>query len=183
MKQYFIFILLSIMSLVSCTKNTGIVVTKPGSNLILDKMNSGTWGGAAVSDGGNRLDINNSQNGNEGSYTFDSSVLGIGAMYKDQNGGYLLTVPMGPDLVVVKVDQSGKNAINAVLDVLDDAGGESVIGNLVNVVVKEGADNIDLSNPDKILAGINIPMEKYEEVKNILMSSDKNSFTNAETIQ
>lgn len=76
MKQYFIFILLSIMSLVSCTKNTGIVVTKPGSNLILDKMNSGTWGGAAVSDGGNRLDINNSQNGNEGSYTFDSSVLG-----------------------------------------------------------------------------------------------------------
>ena len=104
-------------------------------------------------------------------------------MYKGQNGGYLLTVPMGPDLVVVKVDQSGKNAINAVLDVLDYAGGESVIGNLVNVVVKEGADNIDLSNPDKILAGINIPMEKYEEVKNILMSSNKNSFTNAETIQ
>ena len=180
MKQYFIFILLSIMSLISCTKNTGIIVTKPGSDLVLAKMHSGNWNGAKAD--GNNLTITGGEL-NQGNYTFDSPVLGIGAMYEDGNGQYLLSVPMGPDLVLVKVTQDGKNAIDAVLDVLDDAGGEAVIGNLVNVIVKDGADNIDLSNPDKILAGTNISMEKYEEVKNILMSSNKDSFTNAETIQ
>ena len=180
MKQYFIFILLSIMSLVSCTKNTGIVVTKPGSDLVLSKMHSGNWTGVTAD--GNTLNIKGSQK-SDGNYTFNSPVLGIGAMYEDGNGQYLLSVPMGPDLVLVKVTQDGKNAIDAVLDVLDDAGGEAVIGNLVNVIVKDGADNIDLSNPDKILAGTNISMEKYEEVKNILMASNKDSFTNAETIK
>ena len=180
MKQYFIFILLFIMSLVSCTKDTGIVVTKPGSDLVLTKMHSGNWTGVKAN--GNSLTVTGGTK-HQGDYTFDSSVLGIGAMYADGKGNYLLTVPMGKDLVLVTVDQDGKKAIDAVLDVLDDAGGEAVIGNLVNVVVKEGADNIDLSNPDKILAGTNISMEKYEEVKNILMASNKNSFTNAETIQ
>lgn len=178
MKQYFI--LLFIMSLVSCTKDTGIVVTKPGSDLVLAKMHSGNWNGAKAD--GNNLTITGGEL-NQGNYTFDSPVLGIGAMYKDESGKYLLTVPMGSDLVVVTVSEDGKKAIDAVLDVLDDAGGEAVIGNLVDVIVKEGADNIDLSNPDKILAGTNISMEKYEEVKNILMASNKNSFTNAETIQ
>lgn len=180
MKQYVLFILLSIMSLVSCTKNTGIVVTKPGSDLVLSKMHSGNWTGVTAD--GNTLNIKGSQE-SDGNYTFNSPVLGIGAMYEDGNGQYLLSVPMGPDLVLVKVTQDGKNAIDAVLDVLDDAGGEAVIGNLVNVIVKDGADNIDLSNPDKILAGTNISMEKYEEVKNILMASNKNSFTYTETIQ
>lgn len=180
MKQYVLFILLSIMSLVSCTKNTGIVVTKPGSDLVLSKMHSGNWTGVTAD--GNTLNIKGSQE-SDGNYTFNSPVLGIGAMYEDGNGQYLLSVPMGPDLVLVKVTQDGKNAIDAVLDVLDDAGGEAVIGNLVNVIVKEGADNIDLSNPDKILSGTNISMEKYEEVKNILMASNKDSFTYTETIQ
>ena len=168
MKQYFIFILLSIMSLVSCTKNTGIVVTKPGSDLVLTKMHSGNWTGVKAN--GNSLTVTGGTK-HQGDYTFDSSVLGIGAMYADGKGNYLLTVPMGKDLVLVTVDQDGKKAIDAVLDVLDDAGGEAVIGNLVNVVVKEGADNIDLSNPDKILAGTNITMEKYEEVRSILERS------------
>ena len=168
MKQSFILILLSIMSLVSCTKNTGIVVTKPGSDLVLTKMHSGNWTGAKAN--GNSLTVTGGTK-HQGDYTFDSSVLGIGAMYEDGNGQYLLSVPMGPDLVLVKVTQDGKNAIDAVLDVLDDAGGEAVIGNLVNVIVKEGADNIDLSNPDKILAGTNITMEKYEEVRSILERS------------
>lgn len=180
MKQYVLFILLSIMSLVSCTKNTGIIVTKPGSDLVLSKMHSGNWTGVTAN--GNTLNIKGSQE-SDGNYTFNSPVLGIGAMYKDESGKYLLTVPMGSDLVVVTVLEDGKKAIDAVLDVLDDAGGEAVIGNLVDVIVKEGAGNLDLSNPDKILAGTNISMDKYKEVESILMASNKDSFTNAETIK
>lgn len=168
MKQYFIFILLSIMSLVSCTKNTGIIVTKPGSDLILDKMNSGTWAGAKAE--GNNLNISVSTD-YQGNYTFDSPVLGIGGIYKNDKGGYILTAPIGSDLAVVGLTPEAKKAVDAVLDVLDDAGGEAVIGNLINTVIKEGADKIDLSNPDKILAGTNITMEKYEEVRSILERS------------
>lgn len=170
MKQYFILILLSIMSLVSCTKNTGIIVTKPGSDLILDKMNSGTWAGAKAE--GNNLNISGGTEYN-GDYTFESPVLGIGGIYKDinNNGNYILTAPVGSDLAVVGLTQEAKEAVDAVLDVLDDAGGEAVIGNLINTVIKEGADKIDLSNPDKILAGTNITMEKYEEVRSILERS------------
>lgn len=168
MKQYFIFILLFIMSLVSCTKNTGIVVTKPGSDLILDKMNSGTWAGAKAE--GNNLNISVSTD-YQGNYTFDSPVLGIGGIYKNDKGGYILTAPIGSDLAVVGLTPEAKKAVDAVLDVLDDAGGEAVIGNLINTVIKEGADKIDLSNPDKILAGTNITMEKYEEVRSILERS------------
>lgn len=178
MKQYFIFILLSIMSLVSCTNNTGIIVTKPGSDLILDKMNSGTWAGAKAE--GNNLNISVSTD-YQGNYTFDSPVLGIGGIYKNDKGGYILTAPIGSDLAVVGLTQEAKEAVDAVLDVLDDAGGESVIGNLVNVVVKEGADKIDLSNPDKILAGTSITMEKYEEVRSILEKS-KGGFKTGEII-
>ena len=180
MKQYVIFILLFIMSLISCTKDTGIVVTKPGNDLVLTKMQDGKWAGAKAD--GSNLSITGGEM-HKGDYTFDSSILGIGAMYKDKNGQYLLTVPMGPDLVAVTVTEDGKKAIDAVLDVLDDAGGEAVIGNLVDAIIKEGAQNIDLSNPDKILAGTNISMDKYKEVEAILKASGSNSFTNAETIQ
>ena len=63
----------------------------------------------------------------------------------------------------------------------DDAGGEAVIGNLISTVLEQ-KDNIDLSNPDKILADTNIPKEKYEEVKNIL-SNSANGFTKGEVIK
>lgn len=180
MKLYLTTFLLLVMSLVSCTKNTGIVITKPGSDLILDKMNSGSWNGAQVSNGGNNLNISTGQN--VGDYTFESPVLGLGGVYKNDNGtDYILTAPIGNELAVVNMNQEAKEAVDAVLDILDDAGGEAVIGNLISTVLEQ-KDNIDLSNPDKILADTNIPKEKYEEVKNIL-SNSANGFTKGEVIK
>ena len=170
MKQYVLFILLSIMSLVSCTKNTGIIVTKPGSDLILDKMNSGTWAGAKAE--GNNLNILGGTEYN-GDYTFESPVLGIGGIYKDinNNGNYILTAPVGSDLAVVGLTQEAKEAVDAILDILDDAGGEAVIGNLISAVIDNGADKIDLSDSDKILAGTNLTPDKRAEVEAILKAS------------
>ncbi|WP_300753739.1 hypothetical protein [uncultured Brachyspira sp.] len=170
MKVYLLTISLLVMSIISCTKNTGITVTKPGSDLVLSKMQSGDWQNAKAD--GNTLTITGN-NGYDGNYTFDSPVLGIGGVYKKDDGSsdYILTVPMGPDLAVVTLNQEGKKAVDAILDVLDDEGGEAVIGNLVNTVMQNGAENIDLSNADEILAGTNLPPEKYEEIKNILTAS------------
>ena len=55
MKVYLLIISLLVMSFISCTKNTGITVTKPESNLILSKMQSGNWANAKVN--GNSLNI------------------------------------------------------------------------------------------------------------------------------
>ncbi|WP_020004033.1 hypothetical protein [Brachyspira innocens] len=169
MKVYLLIISLLVMSFISCTKNTGITVTKPASDLILSKMQSGTWQNARAD--GNTLTITGS-NGYDGSYTFDSPVLGIGGVYKnDIDGNYILTAPMGNELAVVTINQNGKEAVDAILDVLDDEGGEAVIGNLINTIMQNGAENIDLSDADKILANTNLPKEKYEQIKNILTAS------------
>lgn len=179
MKVYLLIISLLVMSFISCTKNTGITVTKPGSDLILSKMQSGTWNEANVD--GNTLTITGNS-GYSGNYTFDSPVLGIGGVYKkDSSSDYILTVPIGPDLAVVTLNQKGKEAVDAILDVLDDEGGEAVIGNLVNTVMQNGAENIDLSDADEILAGTNLPPEKYEEIKNILTESS-GGFTGGDII-
>lgn len=171
MKVYLLIISLLVMSFISCTKNTGITVTKPESDLILSKMQSGNWANAKVN--GNTLNITG-VDGYNGNYTFDSPVLGIGGVYKKDSASgnsYILTVPMGPDLAVINVDQNGKDAVDAILDVLDDEGGEAVIGNLINSIMQNGAANIDLSDADKILANTNLPSEKYEQIKNILTES------------
>lgn len=170
MKVYLLIISLLVMSFISCTKNTGITVTKPESDLILSKMQSGNWANAKVN--GNTLNITG-VDGYNGNYTFDSPVLGIGGVYKNDSAqdSYILTVPMGPDLAAIKVDQNGKDAVDAILDVLDDEGGEAVIGNLINTIMQNGAENINLSDADKILANTNLPKEKYEQIKSILTES------------
>ena len=180
MKVYLLIISLLVMSFISCTKNTGITVTKPASDLILSKMQSGTWQNATAN--GNALTITGN-NGYDGSYTFDSPVLGIGGVYKNDSAqdSYILTVPMGPDLAAIKVDQNGKDAVDAILDVLDDEGGEAVIGNLINTIMQNGAANIDLSDADKILANTNLSPEKYEQIKNILIASS-GGFTGGDII-
>ena len=181
MKVYLLIISLLVMSFISCTKNTGITVTKPGSDLILSKMQSGTWNEANVD--GNTLTITGNS-GYSGNYTFDSPVLGIGGVYKKDSASgnsYILTVPMGPDLAVINVDQNGKDAVDAILDVLDDEGGEAVIGNLINSIMQNGAANIDLSDADKILANTNLSPEKYEQIENILIASS-GGFTGGDII-
>lgn len=180
MKVYLLIISLLVMSFISCTKNTGITVTKPESNLILSKMQSGTWQNATAN--GNTLTITGN-NGYDGNYTFDSPVLAIGGVYKNDSAqdSYILTVPMGPDLAVVEMNKEGKEAVDAILDVLDYEGGEAVIGNLINSIMQNGAANIDLSDADKILANTNLSPEKYEQIKNTLIASS-GGFTGGDII-
>ena len=53
MKTLSIISLISIILMISCTKDYGVKITKPGADLILSKMQSGNWAGASAN-GNNR---------------------------------------------------------------------------------------------------------------------------------
>ncbi|MBT8719608.1 hypothetical protein JQ824_05515 [Brachyspira hyodysenteriae] len=178
MKTLSIISIISFLMIISCTKDYGVKITKPGADLILSKMQSGNWQNATVN--GNNLTLSNSTN--YGNYTFEEPVLGIGGIYKDDKGGYIMAAPAGNELYVVKMDEDAKKAVDAILDVLDDEGGEAVVGNLISAVLDSGADKIDLSDSDKILAGTNLPPDKRAEIESILKKSN-GKFTNGEAIK
>ena len=178
MKTLSIISIISIILIASCTKDYGVKVTKPGADLILSKMQSGNWAGASAN--GDKLSINTGNNA--GDYTFDSPVLGIGGIYKDSNGKYIMAAPTGSELYVVEMDENAKKAVDAILDVLDDEGGEAVVGNLISSIMDKGAENIDLSNSDEILKGTNLSAEKKAEIENILKNS-QGGFKNGEAIK
>ena len=178
MKTLSIISIISIILIASCTKDYGVKVTKPGADLILSKMQSGNWAGASAN--GDKLSINTGNNA--GDYTFDSPVLGIGGIYKDSNGKYIMAAPAGSELYVVEMDENAKKAVDAILDVLDDQGGEAVVGNLISSIMDKGAENIDLSNSDEILKGTNLSAEKKAEIENILKNS-QGGFKNGEAIK
>ena len=180
MKTLSIISIISLLLIISCTKDYGVKITKPGADLILSKMQSGNWAGAKAD--GNTLNINGSRGNLNGNYNFEEPVLGIGGIYKDENGNYIMATPVGDELYVVQMDENAKKAVDAILDVLDDEGGEAVVGNLISSVIDSGAENIDLSDSDKILAGTNLPPEKMAEIENILANSS-GKFTNGEAIK
>ena len=178
MKTLSIILTISLLLITSCTKDYGVKITKPGADLILSKMQSGNWAGASAN--GDKLSINTGNNA--GDYTFDSPVLGIGCIYKDSNGKYIMAAPAGSELYVVEMDENAKKAVDAILDVLDDQGGEAVVGNLISSIMDKGAENIDLSNSDEILKGTNLSAEKKAEIENILKNS-QGGFKNGEAIK
>ncbi|WP_300370342.1 hypothetical protein [Brachyspira sp.] len=180
MKTLSIISIILILFITSCTKDYGVKITKPGADLILSKMQSGNWSGVNVN--GDKLTIGGSSQ-NTGNYTFDVPVLGLGGIYKNDNGnGYIMTAPTGNGLYVVEINEDAKKAVDAILDVLDDEGGEAVIGNLLDTIINNGGNgNIDL-NPDKILEGTNLPPEKRKEIENILANSN-GGFSKGETIK
>lgn len=176
-------ILLCVLSIlifgISCTKDSGLQITKPGPELILSKMQNGNWNGAKAE--GNTLTITGGSGNLNGNYTFDSPVLGLGGVYKDpEKEDYILAAPSGDGLVVVEMDQTGKEAIDAILGVVGESGGEKVMGNLIQQIANSGG-NIDLSDPDKILAGTDLPDDKRKEIEAILENSS-GGFKNSETI-
>lgn len=179
MKTLSIISLISFILLTSCTRDFGVKVTKPGADLILSKMQSGNWPGVTVN--GDKLTIGGSSK-NKGDYTFEEPVLGIGGIYKDSNGNYIMTAPTGDGLHVVKMNGDAKKAVDAILDIVDDEGGEAIVGNLLNTVVNSKDGNIDLTNTDEILKGTNLSPDKKAEIENILKKSN-GGFTQGETIK
>ena len=131
---YIIFILMAILS----CRQTTLTKTGPGDDFFLDKLAKGNWDGVSVS--GNTISITGGNS--EGNYTLDSTIGGLGGIYKDDqnNGNYIITVPDGSNLHTVKVDEEGKDAINGIIDIV---GEENALGVITGIGTSNGNTNVD----------------------------------------
>ena len=131
---YLIFILTAILS----CRQTTLTKTGPGDDFFLNKLAKGNWEGVSVN--GNTITITGG-NG-EGSYTLDSTIGGLGGIYKDDknNGDYIIAVPDGSNLNTVKVDEEGKDAINGIIGIV---GPENALGVITGIGTSNGNANVD----------------------------------------
>ena len=131
---YIIFILTAILS---CRKTT-LTKTGPGDDFFLNKLAKGNWNGVSVS--GNTITITGGLG--DGSYTLDSTIGGLGGIYKDDknNGDYIIAVPDGSNLNTVKVNEEGKDAINGIIGIV---GEENALGVITGIGTNNGNTNVD----------------------------------------
>lgn len=131
---YIIFILTAILS----CRQTTLTKTGPGDDFFLNKLAKGNWEGVSVN--GNTITITGGLG--DGSYTLDSTIGGLGGIYKDDknDGNYIITVPDGNNLHTVKVDEEGKDAINGIIGIV---GEENALGVITGIGTGNGNTNVD----------------------------------------
>ena len=131
---YISFILISILS----CRQTTLTKTGPGDDFFLNKLANGNWDGVSVS--GNTITITGGLG--DGSYTLDSTIGGLGGIYKDDknNGDYIIAVPDGSNLHTVKVNEEEKNAINGIIGIV---GEENALGVITGIGNSDGNTSVD----------------------------------------
>lgn len=151
---YLIFILTAILS----CRQTTLTKTGPGDDFFLDKLAKGNWDGVSVS--GNTITITGGLG--DGSYTLDSTIGGLGGIYKDDknNGDYIIAVPDGSNLHTVKVNKEGKDAINGIIDIV---GEENALGVITGIGKNNGNTNVD-----EVVKNANVTDKEKEEIKKYL---------------
>ncbi|TXJ40396.1 hypothetical protein [Brachyspira pilosicoli] len=151
---YIIFILISILS----CRQTNLTKTGPGDDFFLNKLAKGNWEGVSVS--GNTITITGGLG--DGSYTLDSTIGGLGGIYKDDknNGDYIIAVPDGSNLHTVKVDEERKDAINGITDIV---GEENALGVITGIGKNNGNTNVD-----EVVKNANVSDKEKEEIQKYL---------------
>lgn len=156
----------------SCKKTT-LTVTSPGPDFFLGKMQNGNWGGVKVD--GDKLTINSGKN--QGDYTFEEPILGVGGVYNDGKGGYLITVPAGDNLGTVQVKEEGKQAVDEILGIVGD---ENALGAINGIINSKDPNNI---NVDEIVGNADVTEEEKKRIEEIVNGlNGKDYFKNPETI-
>ncbi|MEI0510626.1 hypothetical protein [Brachyspira intermedia] len=153
----------------SCKKTT-LTVTSPGPDFFLGKMQNGNWGGVKVD--GDKLTIDG-----KGDYTFENPILGVGGVYNDGKGGYLITVPAGDNLGTVEVTKKGKEAVDEILGIVGD---ENALGAINGIINSKDPNNI---NVDEIVGNADVTEEEKKRIEEIVSRlNGENHFKNPETI-
>ncbi|WP_295161426.1 hypothetical protein [uncultured Brachyspira sp.] len=154
MKLYkYILIILILSAALSC-KKTSLTVTQPGPDFFLNKMKDGNWKGVTVD--GDKLSINGTN------YTFEKPILGVGGVYNDGKGGYILTLPAGDSLGTVTMDKEAKETIDEIIDIV---GENNVLGVISGIIDSEDSDNIDA---DRITEKFDITEEDKKRIENLI---------------
>ncbi|MEI0579810.1 hypothetical protein [Brachyspira pilosicoli] len=149
-----IFILISALS----CRQTTLTKTGPGDDFFLDKLAKGNWDGISVS--GNTISITGGNS--EGNYTLDSTIAGLGGIYKDDqnNGDYVIAVPDGSNLHTVKVNEEEKDAINGIIDIV---GEENALGVITGIGTTDGSTTVD-----DVVKNANVTDKEKEKIQEYL---------------
>lgn len=152
----------------SC-KKTNLTITEPGPDFFLGKMQNGNWPGVKVD--GNNLNINGKD------YTFEEPILGVGGIYKDPNGDYIITVPAGDNLGTVGMDEEGKKALDEILDIV---GPDNALGAVNGIINSKDPGNLDT---DKIIGNADVTEEEKKRIEDLVNGlNNGNHFTNPDVI-
>ncbi|MEI0559570.1 hypothetical protein [Brachyspira intermedia] len=177
MKLHTILFSFLLILLISCTKNTGVIVTNPDSNLVLDKIRYGNFQGIKLE--GNILTITGSKNGNNGIYKYVDYYLSISADFVSEKGNNLWVLPAGSQVYVVSLSAEGKELVELITS--DNPEYSKVLSN----ILKQASNNdgkIDTTKTDELLKDVNLSESELTALadKLIKVSDD---FAKAESIK
>ena len=144
MKNIILIAIIILTFFISCRKST-LKITEPEPSFFLDKMKDGNYGGFNVSNGGNTVNIGNTN------YTFESNIMGIGGIYKDKSNSsnYVAVVPVGDSMYTVTMDKNEKDALNDIVKVVGKENSGPVIQEILTNNGKLDAEAITKNFPDK----------------------------------
>lgn len=143
MKNIILIAIIILTFFISCRKST-LKITEPEPSFFLDKMKDGNYGGFNVSNGGNTVNIGNTN------YTFESDIMGIGGIYQDANSSnYVAVVPVGDSMYTVTMDKNEKRCINDIVKVVGKENSGPVIQEILTNNGKLDAEAITKNFPDK----------------------------------
>ena len=143
MKNIILIAIIILTFFISCRKST-LKITEPEPSFFLDKMKDGNYGGFNVSNGGNTVNIGNTN------YTFESDIMGIGGIYQDANSSnYVGVVPVGDSMYTVTMDKNEKDALNDIVKVVGKENSGPVIQEILTNNGKLDAEAITKNFPDK----------------------------------
>ena len=143
MKNIILIAIIILTFFISCRKST-LKITEPEPSFFLDKMKDGNYGGFNVSNGGNTVNIGNTN------YTFESDIMGTGGIYQDANSSnYVAVVPVGDSMYTVTMDKNEKDALNDIVKVVGKENSGPVIQEILTNNGKLDAEAITKNFPDK----------------------------------
>lgn len=164
-----VLILFVLFILASC-KKTNLTITAPGPELILQKIAGGEWGSSVKVDNGG---LNLTLDGN--SYSFDESIAGVGAVYKNKNNEYIITIPFGNDLHTVEMTDEGKKAIDEITNIV---GIDKALGVAADVIAQfeKGGNNINDLDVDKLSQNVGLTSSQASQIRDIIDNLSSNAF-------
>ena len=160
MKNLIILLIFAILT-TACEKST-LKITYPNDNFFLGKLKS-LGSDFTVGSGGQTITIKNTD-GSETNYTFEKTISGLGGIYKDEKGNYMVVVPAGDKAHTVKdITPEQKQTLDEIIDIIGEENSGGLMGALTTT---EGFDDKNVGN---LKAGLS--EEKQNQLQSII---DKN---------
>ena len=156
MKNLIIILIFAILA-TACEKST-LKITYPNDNFFLGKLKS--LNGFNVSADGKTITTDKT-------YIFEKTISGLGGIYKDKDGKYMVVVPAGDSAHTVKdITPEQKQTLDEIIDIIGEENSGGLMGALTTT---EGFDDKNVGN---LKAGLS--EEKQNQLQSIIDKNFKN---------